>query len=178
MSKDSLVSIIMNCHNGEKYLKDSIESILKQTYKNWEVVFYDNCSTDSSKKIFLSYNNKKFKYFYSDNFLTLYQARNSAIEKSKGDYIAFLDTDDLWEKDKLELQMNLFDTPEVGAVFSNAWILKKNTKNKKIHEKKKLPNGYIYNNLIENYNVGLVTIVLKKEYYAKLKKNLMKDFQL
>ena len=109
---------------------------------------------------------------------SLYQARNLAIEKSKGDYIAFLDTDDLWEKDKLELQMNFFNSPEVGVVFSNAWIIKKNIKNKKIHEKKKLPQGYIYDDLIKHYNVGIVTAVIKKEHYFKLKKKFDERFSI
>ena len=60
-----LVSIIMNCYNGEKYLRQSIESVLKQTYKNWELIFWDNQSSDNSAKIFKSYQDERFCYFYS-----------------------------------------------------------------------------------------------------------------
>ena len=120
-----LISIIMNCYNGEDFLHESIESILSQTYKNWELIFWDNQSKDKSSEIFKSYKDERLKYFLAKEHTTLYKARNLAIEKSKGDYIAFLDTDDLWEKEKLELQMHLFNNLEVGVVFSNLWMVKK-----------------------------------------------------
>ena len=98
----------MNCYNGEKYLKKSIKSILKQSYKNWELIFFDNKSQDNSKKIFFEFKDKRLKYFYSKKKLKLYRARNQAIKKSKGHYISFLDTDDFWHKDKLRDQINFF----------------------------------------------------------------------
>ena len=76
------------------------------------------------------------------------KARNLATEKSKGDFIAFLDTDDLWDKNKLELQMGYFNNPEVGVVYSNLWVLKKDKK-KKLYMSKKIPRGNIYNELIK-----------------------------
>ena len=92
-----LVSIIMNCYNGEVYLKKSIESVLSQTYENWELIFWDNKSEDKSAKIFKSYNEKRFKYYYASQHTILYEARNEAIKRSSGEFIAFLDTDDFWE---------------------------------------------------------------------------------
>ena len=62
-----LVSIIMNCHNGEKYLNDSVKSLLSQTYTNWELIFWDNLSTDNSKKIIEKFLDKRIKYFKSNN---------------------------------------------------------------------------------------------------------------
>ena len=102
MSDQPLISIIMNCHNGEKYLKDSIKSILDQTYQNWELIFYDNNSNDKSKQIFFEFRDKRLKYFYSQKTLKLYKARNLAINQSKGTYISFLDCDDLWKKRKVK----------------------------------------------------------------------------
>ena len=90
MSDQPLISIIMNCHNGEKYLKDSIKSILDQTYQNWELIFYDNNSNDKSKQIFFEFRDKRLKNFYSQKTLKLYKARNLAINQSKGTYISFL----------------------------------------------------------------------------------------
>ena len=165
INKNPLVSIIMNCYNGEAYLKESIESVLSQTYKNWELIFWDNRSKDRSAEIFKKYDDKKFKYFYAEEHTTLYKARNLAIEKSQGDFIAFLDTDDLWEKNKLELQMKYFDNDQTGVVFSNSYILKKK---KKIYTKQKLPSGEIFNQLIDNYTVGIVTAVIRKFFYLKL----------
>ena len=67
MPENQLVSIIMNCYNGEKYLREALDSIIDQTYKNWELIFWDNQSTDYSAKIVLSYNDHRVKYFYSKN---------------------------------------------------------------------------------------------------------------
>ena len=148
-----LVSIIMNCFNGEKYLSQSLNSILDQTYQNWEIIFWDNQSTDNSAEIFNSYKDSRFKYYYAKKHTNLFRARNLAIEESKADFFAFLDTDDLWENQKLELQMQYFSNSEIGVVFSNLWIFKKNLENKKLYSKKKLPSGKIYKDLIKNYNV-------------------------
>ncbi len=78
------VSIIMNCHNGEKYLNKSISSIINQSYKNWELIFFDNKSDDDSKKILKNFRDNRIKYFKSKKFLKLYEARNLAIKKAQG----------------------------------------------------------------------------------------------
>ena len=88
----------MNCYNGEAYLKESIQSVLSQTYENWELIFWDNRSTDKSAEIFKSYEDERLKYYHAAKHTLLYGARNEAIKKSSGEFIAFLDTDDLWEK--------------------------------------------------------------------------------
>ena len=81
-SDEPLVSIIMNCHNGEKYLHDALDSIIQQTYKNWEVIFWDNLSKDESKNIVKDFDDRRIKYHSSKNFLKLYDARNHAIKKA------------------------------------------------------------------------------------------------
>ena len=121
MSKSPLVSVIMNCYNGEKYLTDSLNSLLSQNYRNWELIFWDNISTDNSKKIFESYNDKRFKYYLAPKHEILYKARNLAIKKTSGDYIAFIDTDDIWSKDKLSSQIKLFGDEKIGLVYGNYW---------------------------------------------------------
>ena len=65
LMKFDLVSVIINCYNSEKFLKSTLDSLVLQTYKNWELIFYDNCSTDNSFKIFKNYKDKRFKYFKS-----------------------------------------------------------------------------------------------------------------
>ena len=159
---EPLVSIIVNCFNGEKYLKESLDSILNQTYKNWEIIFWDNRSTDQSSKIFKSYKDQRFKYFYAFEHTLLYKARNEAIKKADGELLAFLDVDDWWEKDKLELQVPLFNDFEVGLVYGNHYIFNEKTNTKKIFIKKKLPNGFILNNLLKKYHIGILTVVIRK----------------
>ena len=100
-SKKPLVSIIINCYNGEKYLREAIDSIYSQTYVNWEIIFWDNCSTDRSAEIAKSFDHR-LRYYCTVDTTPLGAARNLAIKKTKGKYIAFLDCDDLYLPEKLE----------------------------------------------------------------------------
>ena len=166
MNKQPLVSIIMNCYNGEKYLAESLESILSQTYQNWELIFWDNLSTDNSKKIFEKYKDKRFKYFLAERHSVLYHARNLAIQKTKGDFIAFLDTDDIWLKDKLSKQIQLFSDENIGLVYGNYWRYNKINffKKKRLSSFKQLPSGKITDILLKKYSVGMLTVVIRKKF--------------
>ena len=114
-----LISIIMNCLNGEKYLKQALDSIFEQTDDNWEIVFWDNASTDKSVAIAESYG-KRVRCFKNQATCSLGKARNLALQETRGDFIAFLDCDDIWLPHKLEKQMVLFERdPEVALVFSD-----------------------------------------------------------
>ena len=99
--KIPFVSVIVNCFNGQEYLKNCLKSILNQTYKDWELIFWDNLSTDQSKNILNQFKDKRIKYFKSKKFTSLYEARNLAISKAKGDYLSFLDTDDCFKLYKI-----------------------------------------------------------------------------
>ena len=122
----------MNCHNGEKFLKESLRSVILQTYKNWELVFWDNKSSDKSKKILKKFKDKRIKYYYTNRFNTLYKSRQLAIKKCKGDYIAFLDTDDVWLSNKLEKQINFILLKKYDFVYSNYYLKDlRNSKKKK-----------------------------------------------
>ena len=107
-NKKKLVSIILNCYNGEKYLQQALNSIEKQSYKNWELIFGTIDLQIIVKNIFKSFKNKKFKYYFSKKHTSLYKARNLALKKSRGQFISFIDADDLWEKNKLRDQVKLF----------------------------------------------------------------------
>ena len=163
---EPLVSIIMNCYNGSKYLDEALQSIINQTYKNWELIFWDNLSNDNSKEIFKKYNDKRFKYFLADKHTVLYEARNLAVKKVKGEFIAFLDTDDVWLKEKLEEQIKLFSNKKIGLVYGNYWRFnsKHLFKKKKLARNLELPNGKITNILLQRYFIGMLTVVIRKEY--------------
>jgi glycosyltransferase involved in cell wall biosynthesis len=157
----------MNCYNGEIYLRDSIKSILNQSYQNFEIIFWDNRSTDESATIYKSFKDKRLKYYYAPKHSSLYEARNFAIKKSKGEYIAFLDTDDLWTKNKLNLQVEKFKDKKISLVYSNYYILNQFTGLKKMFYKKKLPEGIIYKELLKNYFIGISTVIIKKKIFIK-----------
>lgn len=105
-----LVSIIMPSYNTAKYISDSINSVLYQTYKNWELIIVDDCSTDNTDeavKPFLSDN--RIRYLKNEKNSGAAVSRNYALREAKGKWIAFLDSDDLWEKDKLEKQISFME---------------------------------------------------------------------
>jgi len=158
-----LVSIIVNCYNGEKYLSDCLVSVLKQTYKNWEVIFWDNQSTDLSKKILLDFNENKFRYFKSSKFTNLSTARNLAIAQSKGDYIAFLDVDDFWLENKLEKQVNFLEKNKASLIYSNYFVYDESCSKKKIFYDKAFPEKNLFKELLKNWHVGLLTIFYNKK---------------
>ena len=156
----------MNCHNGQKYLSEAIDSIINQTYLNWELIFWDNCSTDKSSNILKSYQDSRIKYFKSDNFTTLGEARDLAFQKCTGEYIAFLDTDDIWYSTKLEKQINFFEN-DVGIVTCNTIFF--NKEQKEPLYKKNIQEGYVFENLLKNYNLSLETMIVKKKNCFKFK---------
>ena len=174
----------MNCFNGAKYLDSALLSLKKQTYENWEVIFWDNCSTDDSASIFKKNLDSRFKYYLAPKHTGISKAKNFAIEQAKGDLIAFLDVDDMWESHKLEVQVPLFFNQEIGVVYSNLWHIKNNESKKKIFSKKKLFEGEVYEKIVNHYNVGLVTTVIRKKCYDLLEKKfderygIIADFDL
>ena len=178
-----LVSIVMNCHNGQKYLEDSIKSITAQTYQNWELIFWDNASTDNSKQVINKFSDARIKYFKSDNFKKLYESRNLAIKKAKGKLISFLDTDDMWERDKIEKQIEFFEkNKDFKIVYSNYYNLDELKKKKSLKFKKNLPSGMIIKDLLKNYTVGILTVCLNRnifnEYSFDNNLDIIGDFDL
>ena len=171
-----LVSIIVNCYNGEKYLSHALNSVLKQTYKNWELIFWDNQSIDKSKQILASYKENKFKYFLAPKHTNLYEARNLAVKETKGELIAFLDVDDWWTENKLEKQMPYFNNSNVGLVYGNCWIVDERKNKKKIYKYKnsKLPVGNIFYKILTDYVISLPTIMVRKKIFGN-NNNLFDD---
>ena len=170
MYSKPLVSIIINCLNGEKYLDYAIQSVLKQSYKNWEIIFFDNNSTDKSLSILKRYKDKRIKYFKLKKTQTLYKARNLAIKKSKGKLISFLDVDDWWNKDKLKKQVAHFvSNNKIEIIYSNIYLfIEKKNKIKKFI-KGKLKSGYLSQDLINNFQLPILSSVIKKKIFHKIK---------
>ena len=159
------VSIIVNCHNGENYLSKCINSILNQTYKNWEIIFWDNNSNDKSLKIIKSFKSPKIKIFKSKKKLKLYDARNFALKKVDGEYIAFLDVDDFWLNNKIEQQIKILKKNNVDICYTNFFIKNKNKLSS--FRKKKLPSGKISKEILLDYPIYISTVLLKAKTLFK-----------
>jgi glycosyltransferase involved in cell wall biosynthesis len=164
------VSIIMNCFNSARYLKEALDSVYRQTFKDYEIIFWDNQSTDGSDKIAQSYGNP-LKYFRGDEFLPLGNARNAAIAKAQGKYIAFLDCDDIWLSDKLEKQIALFNTKKnLGLVYSDCYIIDEagvRTPMSYFYSFKPL-RGMVFHELFQKNPIPLLTAVITREAVEKV----------
>ena len=172
-----LVSVIINSHNGKNFIKKSVKSVLSQSYRKFEIIFFDNYSNDNSFKEIKKFKNKKIKYFYSKKFLKLYHARDLAVKKAKGKLIAFLDVDDWWEVEKLKKQVKVFNNPSVVLSFTNYKI--HNEKNNTIKKAFKfLPNGIITNDLLKKNFIGMCTLMFRKSSYFKLIKGFDHNYEI
>ena len=160
---EPLVSIVINCFNGEKYLKEALSSIKKQKYQNFEVIFWDNFSNDGSKKIFLDYADNRFRYFCTDKKLKLYDARNRALTKCKGDLITFLDVDDIWLENKLYEQVNEFKKNNSDIIYSGYYIKKNGNIKLKEIKVQNISSDFL-NHFLKKYDVALLTICLKRSF--------------
>lgn len=154
------VSVIMNCFNGSKYLREAIDSIYAQTYKDWEIIFWDNASTDNSAEIAKGYD-ERLRYFRGVQTVPLYAARNYALNKAKGRYIAFLDCDDIWFPKKLEWQVPMFEQGgKTGLVYTNVEILEVNGSIRKMHGM--LSSGRIFRQMLMHYNINIQTAMVSR----------------
>lgn len=106
---DGLVSIIMPSWNTADFIRESIDSVLAQTYTNWELLIVDDCSTDNTDEVVASYKDERIKYFKNEKNSGAALTRNKALREAQGEWIAFLDSDDLWTVDKLEKQIKFMN---------------------------------------------------------------------
>ena len=164
------ISVIVNFHNGEKYLKKCLDSIIEQNYKNIEIILWDNGSNDGSSKIIKTYRDDRIKYIFNKNKVALYKARNQAIMHSTGELIAFLDSDDWWEKDYLSSREKFFSNLDFDFFYSNTNFFYEKSNKYKIYKNYDLPNGNIFNNLSKDYFLIISGVIFRK--------NIFKNFGL
>jgi glycosyltransferase involved in cell wall biosynthesis len=163
LARPPVVSVIMNCFNSARYLREAIDSVYAQTFENWEIVFWDNGSTDESAEIAQSYTDGRLRYFRGATTVPLGHARNLAIAQSKGSLIAFLDCDDIWLPNKLEKQLPLFEADvAVGIVYSDSLYFNGAGHELRLYATKTPYRGHCFPELLNNYLVSLETAVLRR----------------
>lgn len=131
---ESLVSIIMPTWNTERFIAEAIQSVLNQTYQNWELLIVDDCSTDNTEQVVASFKDDRIKYFHNEESCGAALTRNRAMREAQGEWIAFLDSDDLWMPEKLEKQ--------IAFMRENGYTLSF-TEYEKIDEESKPLNMYV-----------------------------------
>lgn len=121
-----LVSVVINCYNCEKYLREAVDSVIAQTYPRWEIIFWDNQSTDNTAECVKAYSDPRIRYFAAPRHTLLGEARNLAVAEAKGSWIAFLDSDDMWYPFRLADHIAIAtedDSGKLGVVYGRAELL-------------------------------------------------------
>ena len=137
--------------------------MVSQTYANWEMIIIDDCSKDNSKEeiIVLSENNERIKSVLLDKNIGAAEARNIGIRKAKGKYIAFLDSDDLWEPQKLEKQISFMNENNIAFSYTSYKSISKNRKEE--YSIIKAPEKMTYHSYLKNTIIGCLTVVINRE---------------
>lgn len=118
MGSKVLVSVVINCLNGAPFLAEAIDSVYAQTFSDYEIVFWDNASTDNTDEIAQSYDHN-LRYFRAEKTIPLGAARNLALQQCEGEYVAFLDCDDIWEPQHLERLLEGFTDDRIGLTYTD-----------------------------------------------------------
>jgi len=159
------VSINLCCYNSEKYLRETIDSIVSQTYKDWELVVIDDGSRDSTEIIVKEYMGRDYpiSYHYQENHGLGY-ARNQAIKRSRGRYIAFIDHDDLWMPEKLARQVRCFSQDDrVAIVITNVLQFNDKGQTALYYKQKKPVTGYVFRQVFGDNFICLSSAVIRKD---------------
>ena len=159
----SLVSIITPSYNSSKFIKDCVASVFSQTYRNWEMIIVDDCSKDNSKEIIseLSSKDKRIKPIFLEKNVGAAEARNTAIRQSKGKYVAFLDSDDLWNPKKLEKQLSFMYENEIAFSYTNYQFMSENGKD--LSNIISAPEKMTYDSYLKNTIIGCLTVIIDRE---------------
>lgn len=167
MNEEPLVSIIMPNYNCEKYLSETIKSVVNQTYNNWELIIVDDCSTDRSVTIIQQFmvQDSRIKLIINERNIGAALSRNKAIEVARGEYIAFLDSDDLWLENKLEKQINFMKNYNIDFSYSYYYV---NHVNRQEMHIVKAPKYLDYRKLLKYNYIGCLTVVYKVKSVGKV----------
>lgn len=164
------VSVIMPTYNRANLLKNSIHSVLSQTFKDFEVIIINNYSNDNTLEVINAFNDNRIKIINYKNNGIIAKSRNQGLLHSSGKYIAFLDDDDLWFPEKLELQIKyLTSNPEIDIAYSNAMIIDEHGIRKGIlNNPTRAKSGKIFLELVNDSFVPMLTVLMRKKVFETI----------
>ena len=172
---EGLVSIIMPSYNAARFIGESINSVLLQTYSHWELLIADDCSKDNSVEVARRYSDidERIKLFPLDKNVGAAAARNVAMEHAQGQYIAFLDSDDVWDEHKLEKQLAFMERYSYAFTFSNYYVMEENGEKTGIIVK--VPSSLSYQQYLRNTIIGCLTVIIDRKQTGDFKMPLIKS---
>lgn len=158
-----LVSIITPSYNSSRFVAQTIESVLKQTYGNWELLITDDCSQDETVEIIRSFADRdsRIRLFPLKKNVGAAEARNNSLAHARGRYIAFLDSDDLWYPEKLERQLVFMR--EKGCAFSVTYYDTITEEGSPLGRIVRAPRRFGYRRYLRNTVIGCLTVVIDRE---------------
>jgi len=162
-----VVSIIIPVYNAARFIKETIDNVKEQTYKNWELLLVDDCSTDESSEIIQSYvtQDDRIKYVKLEKNSGAAQARNKGIELANGRYICFLDADDKWENTKLEKQVDFMKENGYEFTFTSYEFADKDCK--PVGKKVVVPKTINYKQALKNTTISTITVMFDMTKLSK-----------
>lgn len=172
---DNLVSIITPSYNSELFISETIKSVLKQSYKKWELLIVDDCSKDNSVAVVQAFVDvdKRIKLFALKQNIGAAAARNIALDNAQGQYIAFLDSDDVWEATKLESQLSFMKENQYAFTYSNYYIMLED--GKKTGNIIHVPYSLNYHQYLSNTIIGCLTVIIDKKTVGDFRMPLIKS---
>ena len=157
------VDIIMPNYNKSKFLREAINSVLAQTHKNWRLYIVDDHSSDNSSKVLKKYiKNKKIRIFFLKNNKGPSFCRNLGLKKSNSKYIAFLDSDDYWKKNKLKNQLNFMVKNNYPFTFTDYVPIFQSKNSKRILKRTNIANSLTFHSFIKNSSINTSTMVWRE----------------
>ena len=160
---NKLVTVITPSYNSSRFIKECVTSVIDQSYINWELIIVDDCSIDNSRDIILelSVKDERIKYIFLEKNVGVAEARNIAIRKAQGKYIAFLDSDDLWLSNKLEKQIAFMQEKQIAFSFTTYQIMSED--GSQLTNIIKAPKKMTYSSYLKNTIIGCLTVVIDVE---------------
>ena len=168
-----IVSIVIPTYNHAKFIGKALESVIDQTYKNWEAIVIDNNSTDDTEKVINQYNDPRIKYLKINNDGVIAKSRNLGIKEAKGEWIAFLDSDDWWTKDKLEVclskivkNVDFIHHATEYVIKSKSFFKKKIIKGREF--KKPILNDLLIGTITKGSQISNSSVIVRKDILIKI----------
>lgn len=165
-----LVSIVVPAYNAEKYISQTLDSILAQTYENYEVLAVDDCSGDTTWAILQAYaaRDSRLRLLKNEKNSGVSKTRNLAVEAARGEFIAYLDSDDIWEKNKLEQQVRLLrERPDSAIIYTGSAFI--DCEGRRASYVMPVPETMSYKELLKQNRISCSSVLVRREYMLKYK---------